>query len=65
VVGGIATNAENCIKQVTTTKPIMPASPLLAETVDHQAEDNEHPGNEIPVAKKPIDRLLHAVSMQR
>ncbi|PVH34739.1 hypothetical protein PAHAL_7G020400 [Panicum hallii] len=61
VVGGIATNAENCIKQVTTTKPIMPASPLLAETVDHQAEDNEHPGNEIPVAKKPIDRLLHAV----
>ncbi|RLM75563.1 hypothetical protein C2845_PM15G00880 [Panicum miliaceum] len=61
VVGGTETNAETCFKQVPTIKPIMPASPLLAETVDHQAEDNEHPRNEIPVAKKPIDRLLDAV----
>ncbi|RCV32593.1 hypothetical protein SETIT_7G015500v2 [Setaria italica] len=60
-VGGTAIKTVNVSKQVTTTKPIMQASPIEAETADHQAEDNLHPRNEILVAKKPIDRLLDAV----
>lgn len=39
----------------------MPSAPLLAEIVDHQAEDKDDPRNEILEAKRPIDRLLHAV----
>ncbi|CAO2041660.1 unnamed protein product [Urochloa humidicola] len=46
---------------LTTTKPIMPASPLQLEAADHQLDDNEYPGNETLVSKKPIDRLLDAV----
>ncbi|CAL5035805.1 unnamed protein product [Urochloa decumbens] len=61
VVGGTATKPVNGSKQVTTTKPIMPVPPLQAETADHHVEDNEYPRNEIPVSKKPIDRLLDAV----
>jgi hypothetical protein len=41
----------------------MEVSPLQAETADHQAEDIVHPTSEIPMDKKPIDRLLDAVSM--
>ncbi|CAL5028869.1 unnamed protein product [Urochloa decumbens] len=61
VVGRTATKAANSSKQVTTTKPIMPASRLQSETANHQVEDDQYPGNEIPVSKKPIDRLLDAV----
>ncbi|CAN6242453.1 unnamed protein product [Urochloa humidicola] len=55
VVGGTATKAANGSKEVTTTMP------LQSETADHQVHDNEYPGNEILVSKKPIDRLLDAV----
>jgi hypothetical protein len=41
----------------------MEVSPLQAVTADHQAEDIVHPTSEIPMDKKPIDRLLDAVSM--
>nr|CAB3486430.1 unnamed protein product [Digitaria exilis] len=60
VVEETATQAEEDSREVAAIKPIIPASPLQAETAD-PAEYNKHPGNELPIAKRPIDRLLDAV----
>ncbi|KAL6653100.1 hypothetical protein ACP70R_012025 [Stipagrostis hirtigluma subsp. patula] len=52
--------ATKCSKQITPTKPTIPAS-LQAQTTDLQAYDQEFDKTETPMAKKPIEHLIDIV----
>ncbi|KAF8647272.1 hypothetical protein HU200_065419 [Digitaria exilis] len=57
-------NAEgNGCNQITPTKLLRPDPPCQTQTPAVQAEDQKRSGAQAPVAKKPIDRLIAAVSL--
>jgi hypothetical protein len=60
---GAAALKSNSSNQVTPSKLTTSASPLQAEITAGQEEDQARGGDRTPVTKKPIDRLIDAVSL--